>query len=116
PGPWIGAASGNQINLNDNVSSPDQSDQLTAHFYLSANGGTAVDSPAGRTEGASNTPIAATVPATLTNNTSYAWYATASNSVRTSSASANCYFRYDNGAPGAPVISSTAYPANGPTT
>jgi hypothetical protein len=116
PGPWIGAASANSVTLNDSVSSPDAGDRLTAHFYLSANGAAATDTAVAATESNANTPIPATATVTLTNNTSYAWSATASNSVRTSPGSPTCYFRYDNGAPSAPVVTSTAYPINGPTT
>ncbi len=116
PGPWLSAASGNQISLQDSVSSPDASDAMTAHFYVSTNGGPATDTTTPVTETSSNAPITATVPLTVTDGASYAWNANTTNAAFTSPPSPTCYFRYDASPPTAPVATSTAYPTSGPTT
>jgi hypothetical protein len=123
PGPWIPAAASNQITLKDTVSTADAGDSnLYAPFLLSSDGGASFASTTAGpiTETSANTAVPASTTVTLTNNTAYRWkattYTTSFSPNPTSPESATCFFRYDNGAPSAPAISSTAYPVSGPTT
>jgi hypothetical protein len=117
PGPWLAAVTGNQASLSDTVSTPDINTDLTAHFYLSANGGAYQDFTTPAHEGGTaNAPVNAHVDVTLADGASYRWYATAANQFQTSPVSSTCYFRYDATAPTAPVVTSTVYPPDGPST
>ncbi|WP_433041685.1 CBM96 family carbohydrate-binding protein [Dactylosporangium sp. CS-033363] len=115
PGTRIPAAANHQLTLDYTVSSPDTGgDSLYANAWVGVDGG----SPASIVTVIPYSGGNYTVhdPITVADGKRYAWYAQADNTHLWSPTTATCYFQYDATAPGAPAVSSTAYPAQGPST
>jgi hypothetical protein len=87
---------------------------LAANTWVSDNGAPVKEYSKAFTYSSGNYPIDQDL--TVTDGHSYGWYAQTNNPYVWSKISATCYFRYDSTPPTAPAITSTAYPANGPTT
>ncbi|WP_426512583.1 DUF7594 domain-containing protein [Dactylosporangium sp. McL0621] len=115
PGTLIPAATSNQIVLNYSISSPDTGgDALYGNAWVGVDGG-------------ARSPITTSIPysggsyaihdtITVADGKQYSWNAQADNTHLWGPATAVCYFQYDATAPGAPAVSSAAYPPQGPTT
>lgn len=114
PGPWIPAAANNTIDLHYTVSTADTNTALAANTWVSEDGAPVVEYSKAFTYSSGNYPIDQNL--TVADGHSYGWYAQTNNPYVWSKISATCYFRYDSTPPTAPAVTSTAYPANGPTT
>src|SRR5262249_48353864 len=114
PGPWAPASSNNTIDLHYTVSTVDTNTPLAANTWVSTDGGPYTEYSKSFTYSTANVPIEQNI--TVADGRGYAWYAQTNNPYVWSPASPTCYFRYDATPPPAPTVTSTDFPAQGPTT